>query len=118
MNIFAQFGFIFAVYIAGECIAFILPFAFPASIISLVLMYVLLCTKILKLHHLNEAVNFFLLNMGILFLPPIAEIINYLDLVKSSLVSFIVIAIISNLLAFFATGWTAQLIIRLREKRG
>ncbi|ONI38253.1 hypothetical protein AN639_04430 [Candidatus Epulonipiscium fishelsonii] len=118
MNIFAQFSLIFAVYIAGECIASILPFTFPASIISLILMYGLLSTKLIKVHQLNEAVNFVLINMGIIFLPPIAGVINYSDLIKSSFVSFIVISIVSSLLAFFATGWTAQLIIRFREKRG
>ena len=58
MGIMAQIGIVLAVCLVGEGIAALLPIPFPASVISMVLLFLLLATKLLHPHHIKEKSNF------------------------------------------------------------
>ena len=48
MGIMAQIGIVLAVCLVGEGIAALLPIPFPASVISMVLLFLLLAAKLLR----------------------------------------------------------------------
>ena len=54
MGIMAQIGIVLAVCLVGEGIAALLPIPFPASVISMVLLFLLLAAKLLRPHHIKE----------------------------------------------------------------
>lgn len=53
-GIMAQIGIVLAVCLVGEGIAALLPIPFPASVISMVLLFLLLATKLLRPHHIKR----------------------------------------------------------------
>lgn len=67
MGIMAQIGIVLAVCLVGEGIAALLPIPFPASVISMVLLFLLLATKLLRPHHIKEKSNFLITNMACFF---------------------------------------------------
>lgn len=113
-----QIGVVFAVCLAGEAISAVLPFAFPASVISMVLLFLLLCLRVLRPGQLAQISGFFLDNMPVFFIPACVGIINYADALMANLLPILLICIGTTPLVFFVTGHTVQLAIRLMDKKG
>ncbi len=64
MKIIKQIGIIFTVCWVSLVIEKILPFAFPASVIGMILLLICLMTGILKMEHIQEKADFLLENMA------------------------------------------------------
>lgn len=54
MKYLRQFGIILAVTCAGEIMKYFIPLAIPGSIYGLILMFVLLLTRVIKVEHVKE----------------------------------------------------------------
>lgn len=117
MKLILQIGIIFGVYWISQCIEYILPFPFPASVISLLLLLVLLVVRVVKVEHIREKADFLLGNLAFFFVPAVAGLMNYVDVLKDSLIAFLVICIVSTVLTFAATAWAVQLTCRMMERK-
>ena len=111
-----QIGVIFGLFWLSQGIEAVLPFSFPASVISLILLLVLLCTGWIKQKHVHETTDFVLKNLAFFFVPVTVTIVEYLDILMESGVAFLVICVVSTILTFAATAWAVQLTNRLRNK--
>ncbi len=69
MGIMAQIGIVLAVCLVGEGIAALLPIPFPASVISMVLLFLLLAAKLLRPPPHQRKTNFLITNMACFFVP-------------------------------------------------
>ena len=112
-----QIGIVCGLYWVSQCIEQVIPFPFPASVISLLLLLVLLILRVLKLEHVREKADFLLGNLGFFFVPAVVGVVNYADALKGALVPFLVICAVSTVLTFAAAAWAVQLTMRLQKKR-
>ena len=117
MKILKQFGIIFSVCWISIVIEHYLPFSFPASVIGMILLLLCLMTGVLKIEHVQEKADFLLGNMAFFFVPAGVSIINYFDVLKSSILQLIVICVVSTVITFAATVYSVTLTVRLLEKR-
>ena len=121
MKIIRQIGIIFTVCWISILVEKILPFAFPASVIGMLLLFICLLTGLLKIEHIQEKADFLLENMAFFFVPAGVSIINYFDVLKSTWIQLVVICVISTVVPFAVTAWsvklTVRLLSRLRERR-
>lgn len=117
MKILKQFGIIFGVCWISIVIEHYLPFSFPASVIGMILLLLCLLTGVLKIEHVQEKADFLLGNMAFFFVPAGVSIINYFDVLKSSIFQLIVICVVSTVITFAATAYSVTLTVRLLEKR-
>lgn len=69
MKIIKQVGIIFSICCISVLIEQYLPFAFPASVIGMILLFLLLLTGLLKIDHIREKSDFLLANMAFFFIP-------------------------------------------------
>ena len=104
MNIMAEFVVIFGVCLVSEGIAALLPVAFPASVIALLLLGLLLFTRIIKPEHIQRVSGFLVANMAFFFLPSCVGVMEHAPAVLRQLAPF--------LLIYFVTAWSVQLLIR------
>jgi len=119
MNIMAEIGLIFGICLAGEGIGAILPFAFPGSVISMVLLLVLLLTGAVKDKHINRVSGFFVANMSFFFLPSCVGVMEHFDVIGSRLLPLLVICVLTTPLIYLTTAWTVQgMMVLRRRKRG
>lgn len=116
MEIIAQIGVVLAVSLAGEALAALLPFPFPASVLGMVLLLVLLAAKVLRPHHIREKTNFLLDNMPLFFVPACVSILKYADVLAQNVWALLVICVCTVPLVFGVTGHTVQLTLRLMER--
>ena len=117
MKIISQIGIVFAVCWISQVVEQVLPFSFPASVIGMVLLLICLLTGFLKIGHIQEKADFLMENMAFFFVPAGVSIINYLDLLKSSLLPILVICVASTFITFAVTAWSIQLTMRLMNRR-
>lgn len=120
MKVLLQIGIIFGIYWLSQGIEMILPFPFPASVISLIVLLVLLSVRVIKLEQIREKTDFILGNLAFFFVPVTMKIIDYMDMVLENGAAFLTICVVSTILTFGATAWTVQLTNRLmnRKKEG
>lgn len=114
MEILKQLAIILGVTLLGEAIAAVLPFAFPASVIAMVVLFVLLLTGVVKVKTIEQTGDFFLKNMSLFFLPAAVGILEHTALLSKTLVPFILVCVITLILTFGATAWTVLAVRRVQ----
>ena len=117
MKILLQIGIVFGIYWVSQCIESVLPFPFPASVISLLLLLLLLVLRVIKVDHIREKADFLLGNLGFFFVPVSVSIMNYVDVVWENAAAFFTICVVSMLTTFAATAGTVVLTRRLMRRR-
>lgn len=118
MKILRQFGIIFGIYWLSQCIEAILPFSFPASVIGLLVLLLLLIPGILKAESIREVAEFLTGNLTFFLLPVVVSTMNYLDIIGANLVPFFLICTVSTFVTFFVVYFTVRLTCRLMNKKG
>ena len=77
-----EFMLILVINYIGILISTVLHFPLPGTITALLLLFLLLQFKVLKLEKIENAANFLLLNMTLFFMPPTVKIIDSYDLLE------------------------------------
>lgn len=117
MNYVKQFCIILAFSFAGEILNRLIPLPVPASIYGLVLMFLALEFKIIKVEHIKEVSKFLLGIMSIFFVPSSVGFINALPLMKKYGIQFAIIGIASTVIVFGITGQVTQLLMKIRDRK-
>ena len=116
MKIIYQIGIIFALCWVSEIIEAFLPFAFPASVVGMILLFILLAFRVLKVEHIREKSDFLLSNMAFFFIPAGVSIINYFDVLKGNVGKLLLICFLTTILTFAPTAWTIRGVLRLQNR--
>lgn len=114
MKLLVQIGIVFGIYWVSEGISTVLPF--PASVISLLLLLVLLLSGVVKLEKIQELSGFLLGNLAFFFVPAAASIVKYADVIWAQIGPFLLVCVVSLLLTYGATVWAVRLTSRLMRK--
>ena len=56
--------------------------------------------------------------MAFFFIPAGVSIINYFDVLKSSVVQLVIICVVSTVITFAVTAWSVKLTLRLMKGAG
>ena len=114
MKILIQLGILFSVCILGDLISSVLPFAFPGSVISMLLIVIFLLLGLMKESAIEDSANFFLKNMTFFFIPFGVGILRYAVLIRSVWWQLLVVNLLSLLACFVASSWSVVLVTRLQ----
>ena len=116
MKIIYQIGIIFTLCWVREIIDALLPFSFPESVIGMILLFILLAFRVLKVEHIREKSDFLLSNMAFFFIPAGVSIINYFDVLKGNVGKLLLICFLTTILTFATTAWTIRGVLRLQNR--
>ena len=116
MKYLIQFGIITAVSFAGEILKNIIPIAVPASVYGMVLMFLLLVFKVIKLDMVEDAADYLITIMPIMFVPPIVGLMDSYYEISGVLTELIVITLITTVFVMVVTGTVAQFLIKGKDK--
>ena len=117
MNYIFQLAIIFGISFLGEVLNAILPLPIPASVYGLVILFALLCTKIIKLEQVENVSEYLMAIMPIFFIEPTVGIMNSYGLVKGKIVALFIACFLSFVAVVAVTGLVSQTIIRIGNKR-
>lgn len=117
MKILKQICIIFSLCMFGDLISKILPFPFPGSVIAMLLMFLCLMTKIIKVDQIEEVSTYLMSILPMLFVTTTVSIIQYFDILKEILWKFVFICILSGIITFAVTAYTVTFVIYLKERK-
>ena len=117
MNILLQIGIVIGICLVGECISALLPFILPGNIIAMILIFILLLVRVMKIDHIRQKAQFLKQNMAFFLVPSSVSIIQHIDLLKEILIPLLVISMVSTILTFLATALAVNLTMKLTQKK-
>ena len=118
MKYIKQFMIIMIITFMGECIKELLPFKIPGSVYGLVIMLIGLMSGIIKLDAVKDTAEFFVSVLPIMFVAPSVGLLSAWPQLKSILLPFCIIAVLSTFIVMAVTGRVSQFVIRMRKKGG
>lgn len=89
----------------------------PASIIALLLLFLLLIFKIIQPTHIKNLSTFFLNYMSIFFIPTTVKIMIDYKLISQSIFKYLIVCILSTVFTFFISGNVVKLLMKLGGKK-
>lgn len=111
-------AFIFAVImLISNGIAAIVPIPIPASVVGLVLLFVLLCLKVIKLEQVETLGTSLTSLIGFLFVPSGISVMNSLGVMQQYGVQIALVILLATIILLGATGLFSQLILSVSQKR-
>lgn len=113
---FLELLIVLSVTYAGVFIKEFFKIPLPWIIVSMVLMFILLLTKRLKLEKIEKLTEFLLGNMTILFLPAAVSIYNYIGLIQKEFLKILILLVITTVITMIVTAKVVNFIIVLQEK--
>ena len=116
MKYLKQMLIILAFTLVGEGLAAWIPLPIPAAIYGFTLLFLALCTGLLKPAHIDETASFLVSIMGIMYVAPAVNILAYYDVIAPSLVPVCVIVLSSTVVVFGVAGLVTQWLHRKGEQ--
>ena len=117
MKYIKQILIILGFSLMGELLAAVIPLPISAAIYGFVLLFVALCTGMLKPEHISETANFLVSIMGLFFIAPIVNILGYYEIIAPALVPICIIVLSSTVVVFAVAGLVTQLLQKKRRKK-
>ena len=110
-------AFIFAVMMfISNGIAAVLPIPIPPSVIGLVLLFALLCTKVLKLEQVESLGTALTSLIGFLFVPSGISVMNSLGVMEKYGLPIVLVIFLATVIQLAATGLFSQFILSVGKK--
>ncbi len=117
MKYLKQIFIILAVSFAGELLKYFIPLPISASVYGIILMFLLLLTKVIKVEDVKEVSTFLIDIMPVLFLPAAVGIMDSWGVLKSNWVAYLVITVVSTLLVMFVSGRSTQFVLKKKQAK-
>ena len=118
MKYLYQAGIIFLFTFLGEALATFIPFPIPAAIWGLLLLFLALCVKLVRVEQIKECSGFLAALLPVLFVAPTVNLMEQAKALLGSLPAVIVIILISTFLTFLVSGRVTQgLLNKKKEER-
>lgn len=97
---------------AGQLLQAIIPLPIPAAIYGLVLLFLALCSGLLKPEHIDQTARFMISILPVLFVAPAVNILEHWGIIAPQLGSICTIVLVSTVLTFViagrVTGWLVR----------
>jgi holin-like protein len=117
MKYMRQFGIILGVTCAGELMKYFLPLPIPGSIYGLLLMFVLLLAKVVKVDHVKETGEFLIEIMPLMFIPAGVGLMASWGELQGFLIPLLAITISSTFIVILVTGKVTDFMMDRRNTK-
>lgn len=118
MKILNQIALILGIWCVGEYISSFIQniVVVPGSIIAMILLFLLLQFKVVKIENIKEVSDFFLNNMAIFFVPAGVSLITSLNIIMDNIFVLLISVVLSTVIVMYVTGIVIQKMIIRKNK--
>ncbi len=116
MKYLTQFSIILGFTLIGEALQRLIPLPIPTAVYGIVLLFLALCLKIVKVEQVKEAGSFLSSILPLLFVSPAVGILDNWAAVAPALVPICLLVGISTILVFGVSGKLAQALVGKKEE--
>lgn len=115
MKLFREALIILGIYLAGEIISDMFSLPIPGNILGMIILFILLCTKTVKLNQISNVTNFLLNHLAFFFIPAGVGLMSSAGIIKATWLQLIIVCIISTVVIIGVTGITVQFVAKRKE---
>ena len=112
MKFISQFIIIIAFTFIGELLHFFIPLPIPASIYGIVLLFICLMMKWIKVAEIRET------SMPVMFIPAAVGLIDSWAAIRSHILQYAIVTIVSTFAVMGTAGRVTQRLVRSNKKKG
>lgn len=106
---------LYAMLFLGEWITQLIPLGIPGSIIGLLLLFLGLTTRIIKVHWIFFGAGLLIRYMAVLFVPVSVGIMKYSDLLVSQAKALVIPNVVSSLTTLIVVGLAGDYLFSLNS---
>lgn len=117
MKFMKQLMIILSISLMAELMEYLIPLPVAASIYGLALMLTGLITHIIPLEKVENAADYLVEILPVLFIPPTVSVMASTQELKQMLIPLCVISVVSTVLVMGAAGRASQKILELERKK-
>ena len=118
MKYIIQFLIIIAFSFLGEVFHFLIPLPIPASIYGILFLFTALMMKWIKVNQGREVSTLLISVMPMMFIPAAVGLIDSWCIIKSHLLTYIIVTVVSTFIVKGTSGFVTQYIIRRDKMKG
>lgn len=112
MKYLKQIVLILLFTLIGEVLHLVVPFPIPAAIYGLLLLFLSLCFRIIRVEDVEDVAKFLISFLPVMFVAPSVNLLAYWNVISSDIVPIVVINVLTTLLVFgvggLVTGWLTR----------
>lgn len=113
MNLIYEIVSVGLIYLIGSLLGRFIPV--PASLMSMVLFFILLATGVLRADRYKHISRIILGNLAFFFLPPAIKILDSTDVISGNLLKLVAVLVISNFLVMGVSGLVVQMLLKKED---
>ena len=117
MKLFRESLIILGIYLLGELLSRSLNLPIPGNILGMVILFILLCTKVVKVDNISTVTNFLLDHLSFFFIPAGVGLMASIGIIKSTWWQLLVVCISTTVIIIGITGMIVQAISRSTKKK-
>ena len=118
MKLFREALIILGIYLVGELLSTSLHLPIPGNILGMVILFILLFTKIVKVENISNVTNFLLDHLAFFFIPAGVGLMASLGIIKSTWWQLLIVCLLTTTIIIGVTGIIVQAISkRTKEKK-
>ncbi len=114
MKYIMQLMIILLISFVGELLYYLIPLPIPASIYGIIILFMLLEFKVIKLDQVKDTASFLIEIMPLMFVPAAVGLMDSYDILSKNLISYILVIVVSTLAVMVVSGRITQFFIRRR----
>lgn len=115
MKYMFQAMIIFGFSLMGEILHAIIPAPIPASVYGLVLLFLALLTKLVKLEQVETTAEYMISIMPLFFIEPTVGLMESFGIARGKVIPLVLTSAVSFIMVMIVTGLTAQFMIRKKK---
>lgn len=112
MRFLSQLCIILGFTLLGEALQQLIPLGIPASVYGLVLLFLALCTGLVKVEQVKDVGAFLSSILPVLFVSPTVGILEHWALIQAKLLPILLLLAASTVLVFGLSGVITQLLMK------
>lgn len=116
MKLFREAIIIFGIYLVGELLSGTLGLPIPGNILGMIILFILLCTKVIKLEQIENISKFLLDHLAFFFIPAGVGLMSSFGIIKDTWLKLIIVCVVTTIIVIASTGLIVQFISRKLNK--
>lgn len=117
MNYLKQFGIILLVSFIGELLKCVIPLPVPASIYGIILLFLCLELKIIRVESVRGVSRFLIEIMPVMFIPAAVGLLESWSVVKTEWLPYLTITTVTTVVVMAVSGRVTQGVIRRKRRK-
>lgn len=106
---------IIAIYLIATYIQESLNLPIPSSVLGMCILLILLITKIVKLHQIEELVDFLLKHLSLLFIPGGVALLTVYNIISKDIVVIVIVTVLTTIITLVVSGKVIDIYMRRKS---